>query len=154
MNSVLAVMQAVFRPDVAERMLQIYQKLKPKLGNPQYRDRWLKLLRYLITSSKYISKKRIEEVTNQMSDTDVATISPLCQEWMAEGFIQGEAVGIEKGIEKGIETLLRILTKRLGDMPSTVRDKLRAIHDLDALSQLTDIALDCQSIAEFEAALK
>jgi hypothetical protein len=70
-----------------------------------------------------------------------------------EKYDAGVAVGIEKGIEKGIETLQRILTKRLGDVPSAVRDKLHTIHDLDALGQLTDVALDCQSLAEFEQAL-
>jgi len=48
---------------------------------------------------------------------------------------------------------LRILTKRLGDVPFTIRDKLHAIHDLDMLGQLTDVALDCQTLDEFEAAL-
>ena len=93
-----------------------------------------------------------------MSDTDVAIISPLFQELMAEG----EVIGFEKGIEKErsvwttdkIETLLRILTKRLGDVPSTLCDKLHTIHDLDVLGQLTDVALDCQSLTEFETALK
>ena len=53
-----------------------------------------------------------------------------------------------------IEVLLRILSKRLGDIPPTVRDKLYLIHDLDVLGQLTDVAWDCQSFAEFEKALK
>ena len=73
------------------------------------------------------------------------------------GFEKGEAVGIEKergkGCEKMTETLLRILTKRLGDVPHTVHDKLYAIHDLDVLGQLTDVALDCQSFDEFGATI-
>jgi len=72
---------------------------------------------------------------------------------VAVGREEGVAIGIEKGIEKGIETLLRILTKRLGEVPPTVRNKLRVIHDLDVLSQLTDVALDCQSLDEFEDVL-
>ena len=58
------------------------------------------------------------------------------------------------GIEKGIETLLRILTKRHGNVPSVLHDKLHTIHDFDVLGQLTDVAVDCQSLDEFEAALK
>ena len=62
--AVLAIMQAVFRPDVAERILKIYQKIKHKLGNPYYRDRWLRILRYVMSSSKYLSKQNFIEVTN------------------------------------------------------------------------------------------
>jgi hypothetical protein len=136
--AVLAIMQAVFRPDVADRILRIYQKIKHKLGDPHYRDCWLKILRYAMSSSKYLSKENFIEVTNQMSDTDVATISPLAQELMAEG---------------ESNSIIRILTKRLGGVPPSVRDKLHTIHDFDVLDQLTDVALDCQSLAEFEQAL-
>jgi len=59
---------------------------------------------------------------------------------------EGEAIGEAKSI-------IRILTKHFGDVSPTIREKLYAIHDLDVLSQLTDVALDCQSLAEFEAAL-
>ena len=70
-----------------------------------------------------------------------------------EGEARGMEKGIEKGIEKGMETLLRILTKRLGNVSPTLGDKIHTIHDLDMLGQLTDVALDCQTFAEFEAAL-
>ena len=68
---------------------------------------------------------------------------------------EGLAQGIEQGIEQErIESLLRILTKRFGDVPQTVIEKLHNINDLDRLAQLTDQSIDCNSIAEFEAALK
>jgi predicted transposase YdaD len=88
-----------------------------------------------------------------MSDTIITAISPFAQELMAEGFVKGREEGEAAGIEKGIETLLRILTKRLGDVPPALRENLHAIHDLDVLGQLTDVALDCQSLEEFEQAL-
>ena len=53
-----------------------------------------------------------------------------------------------------VETLMQILTKRLNDIPQTISDKLHTIHDHDALNQLTDVALNCQSLDEFEAALR
>ncbi|MCL2119476.1 MAG: DUF4351 domain-containing protein, partial [Planctomycetaceae bacterium] len=140
------IMQAVFRPDVAERILKIYQKIKHKLDDPHYRDRWLKILRYAMTSSKYITRNDLDEVTNQMSDTDVATISPLYQELFTEGKIEGMAEGEANSI-------IRILTRKFGEVPPTMQDRLYAIHDLDVLGQLTDVALDCQSLDEFEEAL-
>jgi predicted transposase/invertase (TIGR01784 family) len=80
-----------------------------------------------------------------------------------EAFSEGEMFGFEKGIEKGIErgreegeaighvaSLLRILAKRFGEVPPTVIEKLHAVKDLDRLAQLTDIALDCSTLDEFE----
>jgi hypothetical protein len=65
-------------------------------------------------------------------------------------YAEGKTEGVAEGEAKSI---IRILTKRHGDVPLTNREKLHAIHDLDMLGQLTDVALDCQSFAEFEEAL-
>jgi len=61
--------------------------------------------------------------------------------------------GRGEGREKMFETLLRILTRNFGEVSPFVREKLHVIHDLDLLGQLADVALDCQSLAEFEEAL-
>ena len=80
-------------------------------------------------------------------------------------FLHDLATDIEEAHEKGrdeerdlwvadkIETLLQILTNRLSDVPPTIGDKLRTINDIDVLSQLTRVALNCHSLAEFEQAL-
>ena len=61
----------------------------------------------------------------------------------------------QKGVEKGqIESLLRILTKRFGQVTQTSIEKLHNINDLDRLAQLTDLSLDCGTLDEFEANLK
>jgi len=68
---------------------------------------------------------------------------------------KGEARGIEKGVEKErIESLLRILTKRFGQVTQATIDKLCNINNLDRLAQLTDLSLDCGTLDEFEANLK
>ena len=163
--AVLAVMQAVFRPDVAERILRIYRKIKPKLDDPKYREqyleRWANLLKYMITSSKYFTYENLKEVTSQMSETDIATISPCALELMAIGRVEGREEGrVEGRVEERnlwatdkVETLLRILTKRLGEVSPNVRSKLNLINDRAVLGELTDYGLDCQTLAEFEAAL-
>jgi len=149
LSCVLAVMQAVFRKDVAGRMLNIYKKLKPKFGDKRYHDRWLKLYSYMQSNAKYLTRKDIDEVKSQMSETDVVTI-PL---WVQETREETREEGREEGREKMIEALMRILAKRLGAVPTTIHDKLYVIHDFDVLVQLTDVALDCKSPDEFEQAL-
>ncbi|MDR1485127.1 MAG: hypothetical protein LBT09_09930 [Planctomycetaceae bacterium] len=74
------------------------------------------------------------------------------------GIEKGIDMGIEKGIgigiENGIATLSRILTKRFGNVPSPVIEKLHTIKDFERLSQLTDISLDCPTLKTFENMLQ
>ena len=56
--------------------------------------------------------------------------------------------------EERVESLLRILTKRFGQVPQVIIEKLHNINDLDRLVQLTDLSLDCGTLEEFEANLK
>ena len=75
---------------------------------------------------------------------------------------KGRGEGREEGREEErniwatdkVETLLRILARNFGEVPITVGNKLHAIHNFDVLSRLTDVALGCRSLDEFEAALK
>ena len=96
-----------------------------------------------MTSSKYITRNDLDEVTNQMSDTDVATISPLFQELIVIGETRNEA-----------KSIIRTLTKRFQIVSPTITEKVHALTDLHTLDTLADFAYDCQSLAEFEAALR
>ena len=158
--AVLAVMQAVFRPDAVERLKRIYLKIKPKLDDPKtrkhYLERWENLLKYMMTSGKYFTFDNLKEVTSIMSETDVVAISPCAMELMAIGRTEERNLWLNERNEllnDKVENLLRILTRNFGEIPPTTRDRLHAIHDFNVLRQLTDIAWDCQALDEFEAAL-
>ena len=155
--AVLAVMQAVFSEDAVKRVMRIYERIRPELDDPQssqqYRERWTNLLRYMITSSKYFTYDDLKEVTSKMSETDVATLSPCALELIAIGREEERKEGRNLWATDKVDTLLRILTKRLGNVPQTIGDKLHTINDIDALGELTDYALDCQTLDEFEAVL-
>ena len=149
---VLAVMQAVFRKDVADRMLRIYKKLRPKFDDPFYRDRWINLYYYLLSSSKYLTSKDLEEAKTQMSDTnDTITISPWLEETLFLARVEGETKGEAKGEAR---VITRILTKRFQTVSPLVTETLLAITDLEKLEHLADFAFDCRSLDEFEQALK
>ena len=98
----------------------------------------------------------VAELQRFSSDPAMRELERRRKLWKLEYYSGLEAAkeeGEARGIEKGIETLLRILTKRFGEVPPALHEKLHDVHDLDVLGQLTDIALDCRSIDEFEAAL-
>ena len=60
----------------------------------------------------------------------------------AEGKAEGEA-----------RAVVRILTTRFGRVPQAVSERVLAIGDLVVLDSLTELAVTCRSLEEFEKAL-
>jgi predicted transposase/invertase (TIGR01784 family) len=50
-------------------------------------------------------------------------------------------------------TIVRLLTKRFGTVPSYLEEKLYGISDIDKLDLLADSVIDCQSLQDFENGL-
>jgi len=67
------------------------------------------------------------------------------------GWENGVAEGEIKG---GARAIIRILTRRFRTVSKPVKDKVGSITDIDRLDELTDQALDCQSLAEFSKSLQ
>ena len=62
---------------------------------------------------------------------------------VAEGRAEGEA-----------NAIIRTLTKRFKSVPNELQAKLLAMINLEQLDKLANFAFDCQTLAEFEQALK
>jgi predicted transposase/invertase (TIGR01784 family) len=63
--------------------------------------------------------------------------------------------GEEKGEAKGeAKTILRVLKIRFGNITESIQKKIYDIKDMQQLDQLTDIAVDCKSIQDFQNHLK
>ena len=74
----------------------------------------------------------------------------------AEGEAKGKAEGLVEGEAKGeVRAIIRTLTKRFNQQPpKALEEKLLAMTDLEQLDKLAEFAFDCDSMAEFETALK
>ena len=64
---------------------------------------------------------------------------------------EGEAKGEARG---KTESIILILTKRFSPPSQEIKDRLLALTDLEQIDKLADFAFDCNSVEEFEAALK
>jgi len=96
----------------------------------------------------------VAELQRFSSDPEMQELDHRRKLWKLEYYSGLEAAKDEGREEERIENLLQILTRRLGDVPQTVGDKLHTINDLDALGQWTDVAWKCQTIDEFVKALE
>ena len=107
--------------------------------------------------------RRVDEVMLSQAlkpifqDKEQTMIKTIFEEKYEAGVAHGEATGFEKASNAWatdkIENVLQILTRRLGNVTPTVHDRMYTIHDLNVLGSLTEVAWDCQTLAEFEQAL-
>ena len=81
---------------------------------------------------------------------------------LEQGLMQGMEQGLKQGLESGLErgkreqalvTLVRILEHRFGRVPAAVRDRLVEMT-LGQLEDLTDVALETDSLQTFEEAVE
>ncbi|MFN4152432.1 MAG: DUF4351 domain-containing protein, partial [Candidatus Sericytochromatia bacterium] len=66
-----------------------------------------------------------------------------------ESFEKGEKIGIEKGKLEGLKlNLLKLLTKKFGDIPIEIEDKILSCNDISKIDLLLDNIFDISSFEE------
>ena len=148
LNVMFMALQAVFREDVAERLMRIYRKLHPNLSDPIYRRQWEDCLFYAITSAKYFTLPKCEEIITEIRNTGDVTMSTADFVSVAD---QLEARG---RLKEKINDILGALRIRHKQVPDSIVDELKGRTDLIALQSLFEVAVQCNSIDEFAEALK
>ena len=141
----IMVLQAVFRKDVAERLLAIYHKLRPKRHESRYRRLWEDCLYYAITSAKNFTREDSTDIVTEIRKTGETNMTTryLIDELEERGEARGEA-----------NAVLVFLKTRYGRVPKSTCDAVRAITDLKMLNKLTKLAAKCKTLEEFNKALK
>ena len=95
----------------------------------------------LILSNKLIDKDRLREIWEEIKMLDIFEIAK------EEGIKEGK-------VETTRDMLLEALIERFSIVSAQVSEQIRALQNQDVLKGLFHQALRCQSLQEFEAALK
>ncbi|MGL4944603.1 MAG: Rpn family recombination-promoting nuclease/putative transposase [Thermoguttaceae bacterium] len=148
LKAVLTILRAVFRRDVGTMAIEVFRELKTQnLVEPEYlrlaRLIWL----YLVSSAKRLKRNYEQFAPIIQQETGDDKMPTMVEVWRAEGEARGR-------VEGAARTLLRILKKRLRTVPQHVEDRVMAIRDSVVLESLTEFALECKSIEEFEESLR
>jgi len=148
----IMILQAVFREDVADRLLGIYRKLRPKIHESRNRRLWEDCLHYALTSAKNFKRQECNDVIQEIHNMG----SPITYRTVADDFFDdGFAVGIAQGETRGeANAILLVLKTNHGRVPKSTRDAVRAITDPKMLKKLTILAAKCKTLEEFNKALK
>ena len=156
--------------------LRLYELLQGRLDlledvSPELRH-WLNFLVFgglkgekemsQIVENDPLVMEAVAELQRFSSDPEMRELERRRKLWKLEYYSGLEAAkeeGIEIGIDKGIEIgeirgeIKTILRLRFDNLPDDLANRISNIGDLSALATLKKIALDCQSLAEFEEAL-
>jgi flagellar biosynthesis/type III secretory pathway protein FliH len=150
-------LQAVFSTDVAERLIEIYQKLQPTIHLPESQEELRDAIYYAITSAKHFSRQDFQKVSTQIEKEGIFTmptsvLDQLVAERIAEGKAEGEAKGKAEGLRKAV---LNVLCKRfkMTNVPKRMKAAILRMNDPIALESLVIDAAMCQTLDEFAEAL-
>ena len=143
------MLQAVFSKDVAERLMAIYQKLRPKRHEPRCQRLWQDCLHYAATSAKNFTNQDCINIIKEVRKTGdtIMSTTTAADQFIEEGIVIGEA----RGKAEAIVTFLRV---RFGKVPKTTKTAVISITNLKTLEKLNKLAASCRSMAEFENALQ
>ncbi len=96
---------------------------------------------------RVVSKQEAGKMATTMAEA-------LQMEGMVRGVAKGRAEGRVEGVVEGkIESMLTILERRFGGVPAAVQKKIKSLKDIRSIDKAFEMALDCESLKEFQKAL-
>jgi hypothetical protein len=134
---------------ITEHLPDIFANYNGTPLSDEIRENVQDIVEYAHSTNNNLNINQIEQaLENVFPESEIKIMtSVMLKDVEARGKAEGEARGEAK-------IILRTLTRRLGHVPESVREQLYEIQDIERLDQLADVALDCQSIDEFENQLK
>lgn len=158
---VLKVMQAILRHDIADRIQEALQVLRPYSQIPKYRQLTRLFIVYLLRRARNLKKEKIKEIlfsNNNIDQGDKGMVSiaeQLFMEGQSKGLEQGREKGKEEGREEGMEegirnSILLTLKTRFGEISESISKKISEKTDRVTLDSLLISAVTAKTLADFE----
>lgn len=94
-----------------------------------------------------LRKKFKKEVKEMTAVKEIYELTDYEEDLIKEGKIEGK---IEGKLEALKNKALKLLTKKLGDTPSTLEEKILACNDIEKLDNILDNIFDITSFEEVE----
>ena len=147
---VFMVLKTVFREDVALKVRDVIQALKPHSDDPATRRIILATWIYLVNNAEHLRRNMdvlqgtFKEI---IGEKDMPTMVEI---WKAEGKAEGKA---EEKIETSRNMVLTVLRARFQNIPQEVENTIRQMRDPIALDSWAAQAATSLSMEEFAEAL-
>ena len=150
MKLALAALKMVFRKDVATKITEILEELKPITDDPVVKDFVRAVWCYLVCSAKYMERyEELQEVISRVME--VESMPTMFEKWTAERRVEWEAKAKAEG---KAETVLAVLRTKFAKIPNEVENAISQMTDPIALDSWAVQAAICQSMDEFVEAFE
>ncbi|MDR1964764.1 MAG: Rpn family recombination-promoting nuclease/putative transposase [Planctomycetaceae bacterium] len=151
LSAFFMLLQAVFyKEGVAEKLLEIYRKLRPTMHLAESQKEWQDAVYYATTSAKHFLPEDFKNVIKQTEKEGVVTMSTS----VLDQLIAEAAEGKTKAVKAWQNAVLATLRKKFTNIPEHIETAIRQMSDPIALESLHSYALDSQTLDEFADALK
>jgi predicted transposase YdaD len=139
---------------LSKRLTDIYNRLRNVRGDGRLKL-WSTALGSYYVAVQGRGQKNIDtlfqalKIVHGTREAEKMTTT-IADEWKAEGIAIGKAEGKAEG---KIESTLTVLQLRFGEVPAVVQKKVRNVTDSRRIDKMLAIAVDCESLKEFQKTL-
>jgi len=146
------LMKYIFHPNLKEYVPTILQILKEGRNQPDFLSFFEAFLLYLFN---YINQEHHDEVIKKVYSEfpiEGENVMPtIADKFIQQGLEQGRKQGREEGLEEGLVKMIQKLVRsKFHDFPSSLQEKITSIHDLSTLEKIMDLAIESESLAQFQ----
>lgn len=141
---ILLLLKHIFNPNLKHKLVDIFQ-LFIEIPEKGVVELFGKMMRYLSASSDKISQKEVK-----MAIQTAFTTEQKQEDWFQDFIDEWKEEGRQEGLQQGEQKLvLRLLTKRFGEIPPTVKTQIEQLS-LNELEKLSENLLDFQQLTDFD----
>lgn len=144
----LLLLKYIWQDDLLERLTEIedlFRKLALQKTGLEYINT---ILRYIAGSTDKISQTELKTFVTEVFQEGEALMPTIAEQWIE----QGREQGLEQGRDAALKVLRRLLAQRFS-VNLDYFDATLNMLDLTAITQLSDVAFEVESLAEFEVRL-
>jgi hypothetical protein len=113
-------------------------------------------LRYITGSSDKVSLEELGQIVQEVLQEGADVMPTIAEQLLRQGREEGREEGLEQGLQRGRAAAQVLLQRYLAtrfEVPLDQFDAALADCDLETLTQLSQIAFEASTLAEFEAGL-
>jgi hypothetical protein len=135
-------------PENLDRIIGYFEKVKSDF---RINDWINSISRYTLTVTKTTKEIVVRAISKILNKQEA---EKMVMSTMKKNFMQGKLEGkLEGKREEKIQAILTVLKKNFRDVPESVLQSVNSYKDIIALSSLFELALNCETLQEFEQGL-
>ncbi len=134
--------------------IALIRKLKERGYTAEQVIHLYKVVDFMMTLSQEM-EQLVKQVVRKFEEESEWPLTSLEELAIEEGAQKGIEQGLQQGLQQGfVEMTLKVLRRRFGDAVLALEPQLKQVQSVERLRELSDLALDADTLEEFTRALE